>query len=75
MAIEHAGQICDWQENLTSDEMPPRWMWPFNEELEVYFEAVDRKRKEKYGIEDDDTGSTGDTSSGMMENEFARGRR
>lgn len=73
MAIEHASHICDWQENLQEDEIPPEWMWPFSEELEVHFEEVDRKRKEKYGLDDDDKAGNGDM--GMLDNEFARGRR
>lgn len=51
--------------------MPPEWMWPFDEELDIWFEEVDRKRKEKYG-----GGETSDISSeGMLTNEYARDRR
>lgn len=68
-AIEHASQIIDWQENLPKDEMPPPWMWPFQEELEVWFEAVDQKRK------DARPDSSGDETVPMMTNELAKGRR
>lgn len=47
--------------------MPPEWMWPFDDDLEVWFEDVDRKRKEKYG-------GDSEPSESMLENEFARGR-
>lgn len=60
----------DWVDNLPREEMPPRWMWPFAEELEIWFEGVEEQRKEKYG--NSDAGS--DTESPMMENELVRGR-
>lgn len=52
--------------------MPPQYMWPFEEELELWFERVDREREARYGggsssYDDDETGS-------MMGNELARGR-
>lgn len=71
MALEHAHRVIDWQENLKSDEIPPRWMWPFESELEIWFEEVDEKRKEKY------EGGSGESHDEvpMMSNELARGRR
>ena len=45
-------------------------MWILDEELELWFEEVDRKRKEKYGLNDDS-----DSESTMMSNEYAKGRR
>jgi hypothetical protein len=54
-AIEHAIKVCSWQENLVGDEMPPMWMWPFDDELEIWFDRVDRERKEKYGGGESDT--------------------
>lgn len=68
-AIAHAHRILDWQENLQSEEMPPEWMWPFDEDLELWFEEVDRNRKEKYG------GNADSSSEEMLENEYARDRR
>lgn len=70
VAIEHASKVCDWQENLLSEEVPPSWMWPFDEELVEWFEAIDEKRKDRYGG-GDDSSSGGD---GMMSNELAKGR-
>lgn len=71
MAILHAIRICGWQENLTEDEMPPDWMWSFEDLLEPWFEEVDEKRKARFGGNDRDT----DTTVPMMENELARGRK
>ncbi len=71
MAIEHAHRILDWQENLTEDEMPPHWMWIFEDELKIWFEEVEAKRKDKYGGGDD----SGDSSVPMMTNDLAKDRR
>jgi hypothetical protein len=70
-AIAHAQTVLSWQEVLTEDEMPPEWMWPFDEELESWFEDVERKRKERYGNRGDDA----DSSGPMTENEYAKGMR
>lgn len=70
LAYEHANLILDWQENLTSDEMPPRWMWAFGDELEIWFEDVDTQRKERFGS----ASAGGDEETPMMRNELARGR-
>lgn len=53
------------------DEMPPSWMWPFDEELEFWFEEVEAKRKEKFGGSD----SSGDEWSPMMGNDLAAERK
>lgn len=70
MAIEHAHRILDWHENLPGDEIPPSWMWAFEEELEIWFDEVEAKRKEKYG-----DSSSKDESVPMMNNELSKGRR
>lgn len=70
-AIEHASQIIDWQENLPKEDIPPEWMWPFIDELEIWFEEVDNRRKESSG----GSSSSGDTTVPMMTNELARGSR
>lgn len=64
-AIEHAVKICSWQENLLGAEMPPWWMLPFDSELEIWFERVDKERKEKYGSD------TEEDDGPVVENEFA----
>ena len=48
-AIEHAQRILSWQENIPSEDHPPRWMWDFEDELESHFELVKQRRDEKYG--------------------------
>ena len=48
-------------------------MWPFDEELEVHFEEVEARRKDRFG-----GGSSGGDSAPdgpMMSNELARGLR
>lgn len=69
MAVEHASRICQWQENLVSEEMPPSWMWHLDEELEIWFENVEEKRKERYG------GDSSDSSPELTRNELVKGRR
>lgn len=49
IALDQAYRILHWQENLTEDEMPPKWMWHLEWELELWFEEVERLREEKYG--------------------------
>lgn len=52
--MEHATRINNWYENLTSEDMPPQWMWPFEDELSSWFELVEIRRKERYGGDTDD---------------------
>lgn len=76
MAVSQAHRILHWQENLIGTEMPPEWMWPFEDELDEWFKEVERARKDKQGSNNDDD-DDGD-GAGMMSNEFAdtrRGRR
>jgi len=55
-AIEHANTVISWQRNLSKKEMPPRWMWPFPDELEIWFEEVEMIRdKESGGSSDDES--------------------
>lgn len=49
LAIDHGFKIISWQENLMEEEMPPRWMWHLDWELETWFEEVETLRKQKYG--------------------------
>lgn len=48
-AMHHANTILSWQENLTKDEVPPPWMWPFPEHLEEWFTEVEFMREQRYG--------------------------
>lgn len=52
------------------EEVPPKWMWPFAEELEIWFERVEEERKEKYGTTNDESGD-----ESLMDNELTRGRK
>lgn len=57
--------ILGWQENLPSDDMPPSWMWPFDDPLERWFD--DLKAKREMGLPDTDS----DGEETMMSNELA----
>lgn len=52
-AIEHGLKILNWHENLQEEELPPKWMWHLDWELERWFEEVDALRKQKYSGSDD----------------------
>jgi len=52
LVIDHGYKIISWQENLTEEEMPPRWMWHLDWELEKWFEEIDALRKSKYAVDD-----------------------
>jgi hypothetical protein len=49
IAFEQATRILSWQENLSEDEMPPRWMWHLDWELDEWFLDVKKKRDERFG--------------------------
>lgn len=60
---------------MTSEEMPPEWMWPLDEEIVIWMERVAEDRKERYGG-GSDSGSRDDRETvPMMSNEFARERK
>lgn len=50
-----------------SDEMPPQWKWPFEEELALHFERVQRERDAKYNK----GGSSNDDDGTGIQNEYA----
>jgi hypothetical protein len=54
IAIQHSQAIIGWQKNLPSDEMPPRWMWPFVDHLNDWFEEISIKRDERSGKDQPD---------------------
>lgn len=70
-AISHAHKVLDWYENLPKKEIPPEWMWPFDEELDVFFEEVEEARKtaSSPSAPDDEDGGP------MMSNELSKGMR
>lgn len=60
VAISHSFAVLSWYENRPSEKIPPRWMWPHDEELEKFFDRVD------------DSGSPSeDDEEVAFENEFA----
>lgn len=65
--LSHALRILNWQENLPTDEIPPRWMWFFEDELEQWFDDVDRARKSKWN---DDYDDREEPAQGYMYNEL-----
>ena len=68
--LTHALRVLSWQENLLEEERPPEWMWSFEDELEIWFEEVDRARKEKYETGTDRNGDEY-PQGGYMYNEEA----
>ena len=70
VAIEQAVTILSWQENLVSEEMPPKWMWHLDWEIENWFIAVKNKREARYNKDpsDDSEGSDSD----WEDNEYAQ---
>jgi hypothetical protein len=60
--------ILSWQEHLSADEMPPRWMWELDEELARHFEKVKDARDSGQTMEPAESGA------GMMKNALAEGR-
>lgn len=58
--IHHAFAILSWLENLSDEDMPPSWMWAFDEELTDWFDAIQAKHKSEM---------SGDETSEMMKNE------
>ena len=64
-AIQHAERIVSWQDNLMEGEMPPEWMWLFEEKLSSWFEDVKSKRN-------GESGSDSGGGESMIGNEFAQ---
>jgi hypothetical protein len=64
LAIEHANLIASWQENLMTEDMPPRWMWHLDWELERWFEELERSKKSGSNFDEDISGP-------VMENELS----
>lgn len=47
--LNHCLFIMNLQENLPSDEMPPKWMWHLDWEIETHMKLLKSKREAKYG--------------------------
>lgn len=70
-AIEQAYRVLSWQENLTDEEMPPRWMWHLDWELEAHFTTVKRKRDERFGINSSSEDSSSENEDLWEDNSLA----
>lgn len=57
-----------WHENYPADEIPPEWMWPFNKELDDWFEEVELERERKRDPNYEPHSDVHDTS-GLVMNE------
>ena len=68
IAVDQAHRVMSWMENLPSKEIPPEWMWPFENRLKEWFEAVQNTRGNGGGSSSDSSGD------GMIQNEYAIGR-
>lgn len=66
-AISHANKILDWHENLSSDEIPPEWMWPFDKRLSEHFDEIKEARNNPEAVDDREVVP-------MMTNEMAGSR-
>jgi len=64
-AIDQALKILSWQENLPSDEMPPRWMWHLDWELEAHFTKIKNERDRKFA-QPSSSSDSGDHEEGDM---------
>lgn len=64
--------VLSWYENRPAKEIPPRWMWMFDAELEAWFKRVDEERSKGHA-----SGSSGSDSSAapMVQNELTKGMR
>lgn len=51
LAIQHASTVINWQENMVRKEMPPSWMWPFPDELEIWFEDIETARENPNAVD------------------------
>lgn len=49
VAFEQSLRVLNWQENLSSDECPPAWMWHLDWEIEEWFKRLKIERENKYG--------------------------
>lgn len=66
VAFAHAAQVIRWEQTLDKGEMPPEWMWPFPDDLNLWFEDVQAARDER-ASPNSDAGDDGD----MVENDLA----
>lgn len=66
-AISHANKILTWYENMPEDDIPPEWMWAFDDLLNEWFDDLKASRGTSNSTPEH-------TEVPMMENELAAGR-
>lgn len=54
-AFAHASTICSWFENLPKEEVPPQWIWPFDDLVSEWFKTVEKAREKKFNNADNDS--------------------
>ncbi|QBQ74875.1 hypothetical protein [Caudovirales GX15bay] len=59
--------ILLWHQNLPESDLPPRWMWHLDEELERHFDRVKARRANGDSFDDGGDGF-------VVRNEYAKGR-
>lgn len=60
VAISHAHTVINWQENLPLKDMPMRWQWHLDHEIENHFEDLEAARG--------GTSDSGELEAPMMRN-------
>jgi hypothetical protein len=69
--VDHANTVLSWFENRPSKDVPPRWMWHLNHELEAWFDRLDADQQR-----DSSSPSGGrDEEAPMMQNALTAGLR
>ena len=64
--ISRSVTIIYWQENMSPEDVPPRWMWALDDELTRHFERMKERQPGDY---DDDP-----PAGPMLVNEHAKNR-
>ena len=71
--MEQALTIISWMQNLPEDEIPPEHLWEDTEGLELWWKAVDVKRKDGASISRGPTDHAQDDQGPQQtENDYAR---
>lgn len=76
VAIEQALTIIGWHENLSTDEVPPEYLWEDSEGLELWWADVKARREDNMPMPNRGSSRSDDDDehpdSGMAENDLAR---
>jgi hypothetical protein len=71
-AIDHASRIIYWQENLSDKEMPERWQWHLDWEIEEHFKILKQKRDDgKDDPSDSPSSNSGDEEPVWEDNVYS----